>query len=77
MCNGKPESLCTTAKRTCSEMSADCPENSYATPQLDLATCANKAETRLAHKFFDQIQGAEDGELVQHHGRGSGVPKMP
>lgn len=50
----------------------DCDQNL----QIDLAACFGKGETRLAHKMFDQIQGAEDGSLVTHHGRGSGVPKM-
>ena len=60
------------AHRTDSEQSAKSPENNYATPQLSIPACANKAETRLAHKFFDQIPDAADGSLVVHHARGSG-----
>ena len=68
--------LDSTAKVLPLESSATCEANDYATPQLSIRDCANKAETRLAHKFFDQIDG-KDGDLVCHHARGAKVPEMP
>ena len=65
-----------TAKILPLQDSATCEANDYATPQLSIRDCANKAETRLAHKFFDQIDDAKDGSLVVHHARGAKVPPM-
>lgn len=55
---------------------AKCPCHSQS-PSLDLSQVGGKGETRIAHKTFDQIQDAEDGSLVTHHGKGKGVPSMP
>ena len=65
------------AKITPSQESSVADLNDYATPQLSVAECMNKGETRLAHAMFDQIDNASDGSLVCHHARGSGVPPMP
>ena len=45
--------------------SATAPVNDYATPKVNLAGGdADEAVEHVAKKFFNQIQGADDGSLV-------------
>ena len=64
--------LDTTAKLTDSQQSAKSDENDYATPRVDLCEEVKEAETHIATRDFNQIQGAEDGSLVVHHAKVKG-----